>query len=115
MYNYPNSFNCRVPGGFSKGPMGGTLPVPSSSFALKYQFLQYLVRVAFVSCGRDGRLFHFRQKNTMVLAHFHSQSLSWPRWLPDAPDASQMASQMLPRCLQDESQMSLDASQIPLT
>ena len=82
--------------------MGCTPPVPSSSFTLSCCKLHYLVRVAFVSCRRDGRECHFGQKNTMVLAHFHSQSLSWPRWLPDAPDASQM----LPRCLQDESQMS---------
>ena len=73
-----------------------------------------LVRVRSLSCTRNGRSRHFRQKNTYVLAQFPSDPLPgllWPRCLPDA-------SQMSPRCLPDASQMPLrclsDASQMPL-
>ena len=73
-----------------------------------------LVRVRSLSCTRNGRSRHFRQKNTYVLAQFPSDPLPgllWPRCLPDASqmplrclsDASQMplrCLQMLPRCLQ---------------
>ena len=59
-----------------------------------------LVRVRSLSCTRNGRSRHFRQKNTYVLAQFPSDPLPgllWPRCLPDA-------SQMSPRCLPDASQ-----------
>ena len=86
-----------------------------------------LVRVRSLSCTRNGRSRHFRQKNTYVLAQFPSDPLPgllWPRCLPDAsqrsprcfPDASQMplrCLQMLPRCLSDAPQMPPDASQMP--
>ena len=72
-----------------------------------------LVRVRSLSCTRNTRSRHFRQKNTYVLAQFPSDPLPgllWPRCLPDA-------SQMSPRCLPDASQMPLrclsDASQMP--
>ena len=83
-----------------------------------------LVRVRSLSCTRNGRSRHFRQKNTYVLAQFPSDPLPgllWPRCLPDA-------SQMSPRCLPEASQMPFrcfsdasrclqippDASQMPL-
>ena len=62
-----------------------------------------LVRVRSLSCTRNGRARHFRQKNIYVLAQFPSDPLPgllWPRCLPDA-------SQMSPRCLPDASQMPL--------
>ena len=72
-----------------------------------------LVRVRSLSCTRNARARHFRQKNTYVLAQFPSDPLPgllWPRCLPDA-------SQMSPRCLPDASQIPLrclsDASQMP--
>ena len=64
-----------------------------------------LVRVRSLSCTRNGRARHFRQKNTHVLAQFPSDpvpGLLWPRCLPDAsqmppsspllPDVSKIAS-----------------------
>ena len=79
-----------------------------------------LVRVRSLSCTRNGRSRHFRQKNTYVLAQFPSDPLPgllWPRCLPDASQMSPRclpdASQMPLRCLSDASQMPPDASQMP--
>ena len=79
-----------------------------------------LVRVGSLSCTRNARARHFRQKNTYVLAQFPSDPLPgllWPRCLPDASQMSPRclpdASQMPLRCLSDASQMPPDASQMP--
>ena len=79
-----------------------------------------LVRVRSLSCTRNARSRHFRQKNTYVLAQFPSDPLPgllWPRCLPDASQMSPRclpdASQMPLRCLSDASQMPPDASQMP--
>ena len=60
-----------------------------------------IVMVASLPSTRNGHSFHFRQKNTMVLAYFTSRVVWLPRWTPGGPAASQMP----PRCFPDASQM----------
>ena len=68
-----------------------------------------LVRVRSLSCTRNARSRHFRQKNKYVLAQFPSDSLPgllWPRCLPN------VSQRMPPRCLSDASQMPLRCLQM---
>ena len=85
-----------------------------------------LVMVASLPSTRNGRTFHVRQKNTMVLAYFIQMppdASRCPQMPPDAsrclqmpPDISQMPSRCPPdasRCLPDASQMPPRCLQMP--
>ena len=71
-----------------------------------------LVRVRSLSCTRNGRSRHFRQKNT-CFGTISFRSSSGPPLAQMPPRCLPNVSQMPPRCLSDVSQMLSDASQMP--
>ena len=59
-----------------------------------------IVRVTPSNATQNGRLRNFRQKNTMVLAHFPSNPPLTPHGHPKPPDASQMPPRWFPEAPQ---------------
>ena len=60
-----------------------------------------IVKVASLPSTRNGRSFHLRLQDTMVLAYFASRVVWLPKWPLGGPAASQVPPriQMPPRCL----------------
>ena len=79
---------------------GAMVPLPTRArhaFANFYAQAPQTVSVTLKFSGRNGRSRHFKQKNTMVLVHFTSQTLPWSLGHLPGARTSPETSQRLPR------------------
>ena len=102
-------FCCRGSGGVSPTGRGVLRQFPGAAAINFCAQAAEIVNVASLPSTRNGRSFHFRQKNIMVLAYFIQMPPDASRCPQMPPDASRCL-QIPPRCLPDASQMPPDAS-----